>query len=57
MSPDERPRKLRVTTPAKCGGKITAEAWRYRTPRNHEVYVQVKDTAGNWATLRILVPR
>ena len=52
-----RPRKLRVTTRAECGAPIKAEAWRDPAAKFHEVYVQVHDAAGNWATLRVLVPR
>ena len=30
----------------------------YRTASlSLEIYIQVKDAAGNWATLRVLVPR
>jgi len=57
MSAKARPRTLCVTTVAECGEKIAAEAWRDRHPKYEEVYVQVTDAAGNWATLRVLVPR
>ena len=59
MSAKGRPRTFRVATVEECGEKITAEAWCYRRTASLsvEMYIQVKDAAGNWATLRVLVPR
>lgn len=54
---DRKPKKVRVTTEAKFGPRIEAEAWRYRYVKFDEVYVQVKATSGEWATFRLLVPR
>lgn len=52
---DRRPKKIRVTTEAECGAPIHAEAWRYERKKHDEIYVRVKDAAGNEATFRLIV--
>ena len=53
---DLKPKKVRVTTEAECGAKISAEAWRYIYKSYDQVYIRVIDAAGNDATFRLIVP-
>lgn len=54
---DLKPTKIRVTTEAECGAPIRAEAWRYECKAFDQIYIHVKDAAGNDATFRLIVPR